>query len=83
MRSAARWVTLAAMKELLRTPNLALISALKANLAGRGIEVFEFDGLIADAMAGFNDFPRRLFVHEEDFDAARRVAVAICPEEIP
>lgn len=71
------------MKELLRTSNLVLISALKANLAGRGIEVFEFDGPIADAMAGFSDFPRRLFVHEEDLDAARRLARELCPEELP
>jgi len=71
------------MKELLRTSNIVLISALKANLAGRGIEVFEFDGPIADTMAGFYDFPRRLFVREEDHDAARRLAMDLCPEELP
>lgn len=83
MRTNARYVTLGAMKELLRTPNLVLISALKASLADRGIEVFEFDGPIADTMAGFHDFPRRLFVHDEDLAAARRIAVEICPEEVP
>lgn len=71
------------MKELIRTPNIVLVSALKANLAARGIEAFEVDGQIADTLAGFNDFPRRLFVREEDLEAAREVARHLCPEELP
>ncbi len=70
------------MKELIRTPNIVLISALKANLSAEGIEAVEFDGPIADLLAGFSDFPRRLFVHEDDYDAARAIMIALCPEEV-
>jgi hypothetical protein len=55
------------MKELIRTPNIVVISALKAALTGEEIEVFEFDGPIADTLAGIGEFPRRLFVHEDDY----------------
>ena len=70
------------MKELIRTPNIVVISALQANLSAEGIEAIEFDGPIADLLAGFSDFPRRLFVHEEDYDAARAIMIALCPEEV-
>jgi hypothetical protein len=70
------------MKELIRTPNIVVISALRANLAAEGITAFEFDGPIADTLAGFSDFPRRLFVHEDDYAAARAIMVELCPEEI-
>ena len=70
------------MKELIRTPNIVVISALQANLSAEGIEAVEFDGPIADLLAGFSDFPRRLFVHEEDYDAARAIMIALCPEEV-
>lgn len=70
------------MKELIRTPNIVVISALKASLAAADIEAFEFDGPIADTLAGFADFPRRLFVREEDYPAARAIMVDLCPEEV-
>jgi len=70
------------MKELIRTPNIVVISALQAALKAEGIEVFEFDGPIADVLAGVGDFPRRLFVHEDDYDDARAIMVDLCPEEI-
>ncbi|MCB2109173.1 MAG: DUF2007 domain-containing protein [Rhodobacteraceae bacterium] len=70
------------MRELVRTSNLVLISALKANLAARGIESFEFDGPIADTLAGFSDFPRRLFVRDDEWEAAADVARHLCPEEL-
>jgi hypothetical protein len=70
------------MKELIRTPNVVVISALRATLKADGIEVFEFDGPIADTMVGVAEFPRRLFVHEDDYDAARAIMIELCPEEV-
>jgi phage-related baseplate assembly protein len=70
------------MRELIRTPNIVVISALQATLRSEGIEAVEFDGPIADTLAGFVDFPRRLFVHNDDYDAARAIMVAFCPEEV-
>lgn len=70
------------MKELIRTPNIVVISALQAALSGEGIEAVEFDGLIADALAGAGSFPRRLFVHEDDYARARAIMIEICPDEV-
>ncbi len=70
------------MKELIRTPNIIAISALKAALMGEEIEVFEFDGPIADAWAGLDEFPRRLFVHEDDYRRARTIMIEVCPDEV-
>lgn len=70
------------MRELIRTPNIVVISALQASLRAEGIEAIEFDGPIADTLAGFSDFPRRLFVHDEDYDEARAIMVALCPDEV-
>lgn len=69
------------MIELLRTQDLALISALKAALADSDIPVFEFDAAWADTYVGI--VPRRLMVADEDLEAALEVARAVCPEEIP
>jgi hypothetical protein len=68
------------MVELMRTGDPVLLSALKAALAGERIEVFEFDGPLADLHMGF---PRRLMVRDEDLMAAREVVRAICPENLP
>jgi hypothetical protein len=70
------------MKELIRTPNTVLLSALKAALAAEDIEAFEFDGPIADTLAGFSDFPRRVFVHDDDYVAARAIVRHLAPEEL-
>jgi len=70
------------MRELIRTPNIVVISALQATLRSEGIEVFEFDGPIADTLSGFVDFPRRLFVDDDDYDAARAIMIELCPEEV-
>lgn len=70
------------VKELIRTPNIVVISALRATLSAAGIEVFEFDGPIADTLAGIGEFPRRLFVHEDDYAKARALMVVLCPEEV-
>jgi hypothetical protein len=70
------------MMELMRVSNPVLLSALKAAFAAERIEVFEFDGPIADLYAG-DFFPRRLMVHEDDLLAARDVAAELCPELLP
>ncbi len=69
------------MVELMRTSDPVLVSALKAMLAATRIEVFEFDGPIADLYAN-PLFPRRLMVHEDDLDAARDVLADLCPEHL-
>lgn len=70
------------MKELLRSTDIVLISALKAALSAEGIEVFEFDGDIASTYAGIDSFPRRLMVLAEDYDPAVEVARAVCPDHV-
>ncbi|TAL01400.1 MAG: DUF2007 domain-containing protein [Rhodospirillaceae bacterium] len=70
------------MVELMRIAEPVLLSALRAALAGARIDVFEFDGPVADLYAG-DIFPRRLMVHEDDLDAAREVVASICPEHLP
>lgn len=70
------------MKEVLRSTNLVVLSALKAALTAEGIEVFEFDGDIASTYAGIDSFPRRLMVRTEDIESAVVVARAICPEHV-
>jgi hypothetical protein len=70
------------MVELMRATDPVLLSALKAALAGMRIEVFEFDGPVADLYMGAV-FPRRLMVHEDDLDAARDLMAEMCPEHLP
>jgi hypothetical protein len=70
------------MKELLQTSDIVLISALRASLAARGIELFEFDAPIAGLLPGIANFPRRLYVCDEDYEPALRLARDMCPEEI-
>ena len=70
------------MIELMRTDNPVLLSAVKAALAAMRIEVFEFDGPVADLYVGYF-FPRRLMVHEDDLDAARDVLAELEPDELP
>ena len=68
------------MKELIRSTDLVVISALKAALSAEGIEVFEFDGDIASTYGGIDTFPRRLMVRSHEFDQAAVVAQALCPD---
>jgi hypothetical protein len=70
------------MKELLRTTDIVVISALKAALSAEGIEVFEFDGDISSTYAGIDSFPRRLMVLAEDYESAAEVARAVCPDHV-
>jgi hypothetical protein len=68
------------MKELLRSTDLVVISALKAALSAEGIEVFEIDGDISSTYAGIDPFPRRLMVRSDDHTQALSVAQALCPD---
>ena len=70
------------MIELMRTSDPVLLSAVKAALTAERIDVFEFDGPVADIYAGFF-IPRRLMVHEDDLDAARDVVAALSLGELP
>lgn len=70
------------MKEVIRSTNLVVLSALQAALTAEGIEVFEFDGDISSTYAGIDTFPRRLMVRAEDLEAATEVARAICPDHV-
>ncbi len=70
------------MRELIRTPNIVAISALKAALTGEGIEAFEFDGPVADVLGGIGDFHRRLFVDDDDYQRARAIMIEVCPDEV-
>lgn len=70
------------MKELLRTTDIVVISALKAALSAEGVEVFEFDGDISTTYAGIDSFPRRLMVLAEDYESAAEVARAVCPDHV-
>jgi hypothetical protein len=70
------------MIELLSASDPVLLSALKAALRDARIDVFEFDGPVADLYVG-GIIPRRLMVHEDDLDDARDVVAELCPEYLP
>ncbi|MDG2242116.1 MAG: DUF2007 domain-containing protein [Rhodospirillaceae bacterium] len=70
------------MKELIRTTDIVVMSALKAALSAEGIEAFEFDGDISSTYGGIDPFPRRLMVRAEDYEPATEVARAICPDYV-
>ena len=73
--------TLALMRELLQTNDVALLSALKAALASEGIAHVEFDDQIAGLYGGI--FARRLMVDDDDLDAANEVLRALSPDDVP
>ena len=70
------------MVELMRIGEPVLLSAVLAALAEARIEVFAFDGPIADLYAG-DMFPRRIMVNEDDLDAARAVVATFGAEHLP
>ncbi|MGH6677227.1 MAG: DUF2007 domain-containing protein [Xanthobacteraceae bacterium] len=59
------------MKELLRTNDLVLISAVEATLADRGIEIFVADQFTSSIEGSLGFLPRRVMVRSEDAEAAR------------
>lgn len=59
-----------AMKQLLRTNDMASIAFAKALLEGEGIDCFELDANMSVLEGSIGIFPRRIMVAEADYDAA-------------
>lgn len=61
-----------AMREVLRTNDLVLLSYALHVLGEAGIGAHVFDGHMSAVEGSIGAFPRRLMVGEEDFAQARR-----------
>ena len=61
------------MRELVRTNDMILISAVGALLNGAGIKHMVFDQNMSVLEGSLGMLPRRLLVAEDDNDAARQV----------
>ena len=61
------------MKELIRTNDIVLVSAVGALLDGAGIKHLVFDQNMSVLEGSLGILPRRVLVAEEDAAAARRV----------
>lgn len=61
------------MKEILRTNDPVLLSALQAALAGAGIEAIVFDAYTSIAEGSLGVLPRRLMVPDDDAAQAERI----------
>jgi hypothetical protein len=61
------------VKEVLRTNDIVLLSALSAELRARGIEPLELDAFTAVAEGSLGILPRRLMVADDDAARARRI----------
>ena len=59
------------MRELLRTNDAVLISAIEALLKGAHIDHMVVDQNISVLEGSIGIFPRRILVDEDEFDAAR------------
>ncbi len=58
------------MRELLRTTDPTVIAFATALLRGEGIECFPLDHNMSVLEGSIGVLPRRVLVHEADFDAA-------------
>jgi hypothetical protein len=61
------------MKELLRSTDPTVMAFASALLEGEDINCFQMDVNMSILEGGIGIFPRRLMVHEDDYDAALRV----------
>ena len=61
------------MREIVRSNDPVLISAVEALLAGIGVPVLVADAAISTLEGASGAFPRRLLVADEDETAARRL----------
>ena len=61
------------MRELVRTNNLVVISAIEALLKGADIAHMIVDQNMSVMEGSIGIFPRRILVDEDEFDAARRL----------
>ena len=60
------------MKELLRSTDPTIMAFASALLEGEDIDCFQMDVNMSVLEGGIGIFPRRLMVHEDDYDAAFR-----------
>jgi len=63
------------MREIVRTTDPVLISAIEALFAGADIGLFVADGAISMLEGAIGAFPRRLLVVDEDEARARRLLI--------
>ena len=61
------------MRELVRTNDAVLISAIEALLKGARIDHMVADQNMSVLEGSIGIFPRRILVDEDEFDAARRL----------
>jgi Putative prokaryotic signal transducing protein len=61
------------MRELVRTNDAVLITAIEALLKGADIEHMVVDRNMSVMEGSIGIFPRRILVGEEEFDAARQL----------
>ena len=61
------------MKELLRSTDPTVLAFASALLQGEDIDCFQMDVNMSILEGGIGIFPRRMMVHDDDFDAALRV----------
>lgn len=61
------------MKELLRTNDITLIPYVQTLLAELDIPSFEMDVNMSVLEGSIGIFPRRLMVHPDDYDRAKRL----------
>ena len=61
------------MRELVRTNNVVLISAIEALLKGAAIAHLVVDQNMSVMEGSIGIFPRRILVDEDEVDAARRL----------
>jgi len=61
------------MRELVRTNNIVLVSAVEALLKGAGIDHMVLDQNMSVLEGSIGMLPRRIVVAEQDLDDARRV----------
>ncbi|KIC16439.1 MULTISPECIES: putative signal transducing protein [unclassified Leisingera] len=68
------------MKELLRSTDPTIMAFASALLEGEDIDCFQMDVNMSILEGGIGIFPRRLMVHEDDYDDA---LVVMRDNEIP
>ena len=68
------------MKELLRSTDPTIMAFASALLQGEDIDCFQMDVNMSILEGGIGIFPRRMMVHDDDYDRAVR---AMRDNEIP
>ena len=61
------------MKELLRSTDPTILAFASALLQGEDIDCFQMDVNMSILEGGIGIFPRRMLVHDDDFDRAAEV----------